>query len=91
VRVALGASAREIGALVVRQGMTPAMSGLVVGLAASAIAGRGVQSLLYDTQPRDLTTFAVVMTVMTACAVTACLLPAAKATRVDPAAALKAE
>jgi putative ABC transport system permease protein len=91
VRVALGASAREIGALVVRQGMTPAMSGLVVGLAASAIAGRGVQSLLYDTQPRDLTTFAVVMTVMTACAVTACLLPAAKATCVDPAAALKAE
>jgi putative ABC transport system permease protein len=91
VRVALGASAREIGALVVRQGMTPAAIGLSAGMVLSAVASRGVESLLFEISPRDATTFATVLMVMSGCAVTACLIPAVKAAGTDPAATLKTE
>ena len=91
VRVALGASARAISGLVLRQGMTPALLGVFAGLVISAAASRGVESLLYDVSPRDAMTFGVVLMLMVACAVTACLIPATKAARLDPAVTLKAE
>jgi putative ABC transport system permease protein len=91
VRVALGASAREIGALVVRQGMTPAVLGLFGGIVLSTVASRSVESLLFEISPRDGTTFGIVLMVMTACAVTACLIPAVKAAATDPAVTLKTE
>ena len=91
VRVALGAGAREISRLVLRQGMTPAGLGLTVGLVASLGGGRVVESMLYGTSPRDVTTFAVVFVLMGGCALSACVFPARKAAAVDPAVTLKAD
>jgi putative ABC transport system permease protein len=91
VRVALGAGAREISHLVLRQGLTPAGLGLAGGLLVSLGTGRVVESLLYGTSTRDVATFAAVVAVMGGCAVTACLIPARRAAGVDPAVTLKTE
>ena len=89
VRVALGAGAQEIRWLVLRQGMTPALIGLAAGLIGGLAGGRLVDSMLYGISPHDAATFAVTATAMAACAAAACLLPAAKAARVDPAVTLR--
>ncbi|HUE88218.1 MAG TPA: ABC transporter permease [Vicinamibacterales bacterium] len=91
VRVALGATAREIRRLVLRLGMTPAVLGVLAGVVMSAGVARVIESMLYGTSPIDLPTFAVVTVVMTASALVACVLPARRAAGVDPAITLKAE
>jgi putative ABC transport system permease protein len=91
VRVALGASARAIGGLVVRQGMTPAIAGLGAGLLASVAIGRVIESMLFGTSPRDPATYAAVIGLIAAGALAACLLPARRAAAVDPAVILRAE
>jgi putative ABC transport system permease protein len=89
VRVALGAGGGEIGWLVVRQGMVPTVLGLAIGLAISLTTHRIVESMLYGTSPRDAATFATVFAVLSACAFTACLIPARKAAGIDPAITLR--
>ncbi|MBA3270912.1 MAG: ABC transporter permease [Acidobacteria bacterium] len=91
VRVALGAAAGDISRLVVNQGMRPAVFGLVTGLLLSLAAGRVVESMLYGTSPRDLTTFAVVFVIIGGSALVACVIPARKAAQVDPAVTLRAQ
>jgi putative ABC transport system permease protein len=91
VRVALGAGAREISRLVLRQGMTPTAVGLVAGLAASVIGARIIESMLYGTSPRDAVTFITVFALVALSALAACLIPARKAAATDPAVTLKAE
>jgi ABC-type antimicrobial peptide transport system permease subunit len=91
VRVTLGASARAIGGLVVRQGMTPAIAGLGAGLLASVAIGRVVESMLFGVSSRDLVTYATVITMIVAGALAACLFPARRAASVDPAVILRAE
>ena len=60
VRVALGAGAADIRSLVMRQGMTPTVAGLCVGVLTSIALSRLVESMLYDTSARDALTYAVV-------------------------------
>jgi putative ABC transport system permease protein len=91
VRVALGATAREITRLVLRLGMTPAALGVVGGVVMSVGLVRVIESMLYGTSPIDLATLGVVIALMTASALTACVLPARRAAAVDPAITLKAE
>jgi putative ABC transport system permease protein len=91
LRVALGAGRAQIRALVLRQGLTPALLGLGGGLIVSIGTGRVLESLLYGTSPTDAATFAAVAGVMGGCAMTACLLPARRAAGVDPAVTLKAD
>jgi putative ABC transport system permease protein len=91
VRVALGASARAISGLVMRQGMTPAIVGLGAGLLASVAIGRVIESMLYGISPRDLATYATVITMIVAGALAACLFPARRAASVDAAVILRAE
>ena len=91
VRVALGATAREISWLVLRLGMTPAALGVVGGVIVSAGLARVIESMLYRTSPIDFATFVVVIVGMTASAWAACVLPARRAAGVDPALTLKAE
>jgi putative ABC transport system permease protein len=91
VRVALGASARAISGLVMRQGMAPATVGLGVGLLASVAIGRVIESLLFGISSRDFITYATVITMIVAGALAACLLPARRAASADPAVALRAE
>ncbi len=91
VRVALGASARAIRGLVIRQGMRPAIVGLGVGVVASLAIGRVVESLLFGVSSRDLTTYATVIAMIVAGALAACLFPARRAASVDAAVTLRAE
>jgi putative ABC transport system permease protein len=91
VRVALGASTRQISRLVLRLGMMPTAVGVIAGVALSVGVARAIESMLYGTSPVDRATFAAVIGVMVASAVAACLLPARRAAAVDPAVTLKAE
>lgn len=89
IRMALGAQARAVLMLVVRQGMAPVMIGLVVGLAGALALGRGLSSLLYAVPAHDPSTLALAATVLAAAGLIACVLPARLAARIDPAVALR--
>lgn len=91
VRMALGASRPSVVALVLRQGFRPIAVGLVIGLAGSALTAFSMRKLLFDVAPLDLPTFTLVPLGLAFVAVTACLLPARRATKVDPMTALRAE
>jgi len=91
VRIALGASRREVATLILSQGSRLAFVGITIGLVV-AFALRGVvKQLLYGVQPFDALTFTVVPTVLVLVALLASLIPALRATRVDPAVAMRAE
>ena len=91
VRVALGASARAIGGLVLRQGMTPALLGLAAGLVASAAIGRLIESMLFGVSSGDPITYGAVGMTIVASALAACLLPARRAAAINAAVTLRAE
>jgi putative ABC transport system permease protein len=91
VRMALGAAKREVLGLVLRQGMTLAGLGLGGGLLAAFACTRLLQSQLFAVQAHDPATFVLVTAILGGVALAANLLPALRATRVDPAVALHAE
>jgi putative ABC transport system permease protein len=91
VRIALGASRRDVLALVLRQGMRLAMVGAAIGLVAAAIAARGMRGVLYEISPHDPLTLLAVTVTLIAIAALACYVPARRAMRVDPIVALRAE
>jgi putative ABC transport system permease protein len=91
IRIAIGATSRDIRLLVLRQGMLPVVTGLVIGLAASVGFNRLLQSQLFSVSSTDPTTYALTSVVLIAVALFACLIPAQRAMRVDPAVALRHE
>jgi predicted permease len=91
VRSALGASRGRIVALVLRQGLTFAGIGLIVGLPASVLATQGIAAMLFDVSHLDPTTYVGVTALIVAVAVLASGVPAWRAARVDPASTLRAE
>jgi putative ABC transport system permease protein len=91
VRMALGAAPRTVVRMVIAQGSRLVAIGLVAGLVGSLVLTRLVASLLYQTNPYDLVTFAAVPAVITVVAFMACAVPAWRASRVDPITALRAE
>jgi predicted permease len=91
VRVALGASRSEVLRLVVRQGMSLTVLGLALGMTGAFAVTRLMTALLYETEPLDLATFASVTGVLAAVALLSCYLPARRASRVEPMAALRAQ
>jgi putative ABC transport system permease protein len=91
IRIALGASPSGIARLVLLQGLRPAAAGLVLGLAASFAATRVIQSLLYEVSPSDPQVLGVVMLLLLIVSMLACLVPAWRASRIDPVVALRTE
>ncbi|MGA9979609.1 MAG: ABC transporter permease [Candidatus Sulfotelmatobacter sp.] len=91
VRMALGAQRGKVIRLMLVDGLRPAFYGLVLGLAASVGAVRLIQSMLYGTRPLDPAVFASVAATLLAVAALACLVPAWKASRIDPMQALRSE
>jgi len=91
VRVALGAQTRDVLRLVVRQGMLLAGVGIGVGLAAAIGATRLMTGLLFGVRATDPITFAAIALLLAIVALLACLLPARRATQVDPLVALRVE
>jgi putative ABC transport system permease protein len=91
IRIALGAQRQQVLRKVLLDGLRPALLGLALGLAASVWAARQVQSMLYGTQPLDPAVFAGVCATLLLVAALACLIPAWRASRLDPMTALRAE
>ena len=91
VRIALGAQGREIVALVIGQGMRPVVAGMLVGLAGAFVVTRFMNTLLFGVTPLDALTFASVIAIVAVVGLVACWIPARRALRVDPIAALRAE
>jgi len=91
VRVALGASSREVLAMILGQGMRTILIGVAIGLAGSLALTRSVQSLLFGVTATDPLTFAAVILLLTGAALLACYIPARRATKVDPMVALRYE
>jgi len=80
-----------VARLMLSDGLRPALYGLVLGLGASALVTRLLQSMLYETKALDPVIFAVVSLVLLLVSAAACLLPAWRASRLDPMQALRAE
>jgi putative ABC transport system permease protein len=91
IRIALGAKREQVMRKMLLDGMRPAAFGLVVGLAASLEAVRLMRDLLYEIKPLDPAVFAAVAATLLAVAAFACIVPAWRASRIDPMQALRAE
>jgi putative ABC transport system permease protein len=91
VRAALGASRRDILALVVRQGMALTAAGVVIGLIGAAAASRVIVTLLFGVSRLDPLTYLSVVGVLLGVSGIACWVPAWRAARVDPAITLRAQ
>jgi putative ABC transport system permease protein len=91
LRVALGATPRSVLALIVGQGMRPILIGIGVGLLGALALSRFVSSLLFNVKPIDPMTYGIVALLVAAAALLSCYVPALRALRVDPVAALRQE
>ncbi len=91
IRVALGADARAVSGMVIRQGMALAAVGVAMGLGAAWTLVRVIESLLFGVQARDPMAFAAVPVVLAMVALLAVWLPAVRASRVSPLDSLRYE
>jgi putative ABC transport system permease protein len=91
IRVALGAQTRDVVVLVASEGAWIALAGLAIGVLAAWILRRSVESMLFGVAPDDALTFGGVTLLLGVVALLAAYLPARRAARIDPAAALRAE
>ena len=91
VRIALGAERGDVLRMVLRQGMRLALAGVAVGVATALLLTRVIASQLYEVRPDRPVTFLLVASLLTGVALVANLVPALRATRVDPAVVLREE
>ena len=91
VRMALGAQTGDVLRLVVRQGMSPVITGLGLGIAASLALGRLIAAQLFEVSAHNPVLFAATSTILAIVALLACLIPARRATLVNPIEALRME
>ena len=91
IRMPLGARSWDLHRMVLRQGLTPVVLGLAVGIGAALGLGRVLSSLLFEVHPSDPLTIAGVSILPVAVGTLACLIPAVRATQIDPMTALRDE
>ena len=91
MRMALGAHAGHVARLVLRHGMALSTLGIVLGLGAAAVVTRLMRSMLFNVRPIDPTTFGIVAVFLITVTLVACLVPARRATRLDPMEALRSD
>jgi putative ABC transport system permease protein len=89
IRLALGADTQRVFVLVVRDGMSLVAVGILIGLGGGFAAARAIASLLNGVSSTDLPTFTVTIGLLSAVALVACAIPARRATRINPIAALR--
>src|SRR5688500_6331790 len=91
IRLALGATPRHILRLMMGQGIKLTLIGVAIGLVGAIAVTRLMRSLLFAVAPTDLMTFGISSVVLVVVALLACLIPARRATKVDPLVALRYE
>jgi predicted permease len=91
IRMALGATQPTVLRLVVKQGMTLALTGVAIGLVGALAFGRLVSGLLYGVEPTDPLTFTLISVLLTIVALIASYIPARRAARIDPMVCLRSE
>jgi predicted permease len=91
IRIALGAQRAEVMRLTLKDGLAPVLIGLVVGLAGGAAAVQLLRQMLYGMSPFDWSVFSTVVVVLAVTAACACMIPAWRASQLDPAQALRTE
>ena len=91
LRMALGAQARQVEWMILRLGLIQLAVGLSLGLAGAMLVGSVMDSMLVGITPGDPITLATITTLLTIVSLAACLVPARRATQVDPLTALRAE
>jgi predicted permease len=91
IRIALGAQRSEVLRLVLLDGLRPVFFGLLIGLAGGATAGSLIRSILYGTSPVDPVVFTAMIGSLLITAILACVLPAIRASRIEPMQALRTE
>lgn len=91
LRMALGAKSGDVLKLIIKQGMTLALVGIVIGIGASFALTRVIKNLLFNVSATDTLTFVAVSLGLTAVALLACWIPARRATKVEPTTALRYE
>lgn len=91
IRMALGAGRGQVLGLVIGEGMRSALIGLAIGLPGVYLVGRALKTLLYQISTVDVRAMSGVVAVLLASALLACYVPAQRATKIDPMAALRQE
>ena len=91
VRMALGAESRQVSWLVLRRGLLQLAIGLTIGLGGALLLSEVLRTLLVQIEPTDPVTFVAITVVLVTVAIAACLIPARRATRIDPLRALRTE
>jgi macrolide transport system ATP-binding/permease protein len=91
IRMALGAGTHAVQRMILRQGLVLALTGILIGLVAAFALTRLMSSLLYGVSPTDPVTFVISSVLLIGVALGACLVPARRATRIDPMIALRCE
>ena len=91
IHMALGARARDVLLMVIRQGMSLVLVGVVIGIAGAYAVTRTIRSLLFEVGTTDPLTFVAVLLLLLAVGFIACYVPARRATKVDPLVALRYE
>jgi ABC-type antimicrobial peptide transport system permease subunit len=89
--MALGAQSRDVVRLILRQGILLTLGGLVLGIAGALALTRFLSGLLFEVKPSDPVIYAAVSILLAVVAIAACLIPARRATKVDPLVALRYE
>jgi ABC-type antimicrobial peptide transport system permease subunit len=91
IRMALGADRANVLRMVLRQGLAPVIAGLCGGALMALFIGRSLASMLFEVSPRDPGAFAAACGVLLVVSAAACLVPARRATKVNPVEALRFE
>ena len=91
IRVALGATPRDLLVLVIKQGMWVAVTGMVLGLLGAFVLTRFMRALLFGVHASDPVTFAAIAAALTVVVLVACYVPARRAARIDPIVSLRTE
>ena len=91
IRMALGAAHSQVRRLILLEGLRPALAGVILGMLGAAWATQFLRTLLFGVSPSDPAAFIVVPVLLLSVTIAACAIPAWRATRVDPATALRSE